>query len=465
MSPNTSRGGSGTVAGVMAACAATLGVGLFWGFTVDDAWITARVAWRLANGLGYRFNASGAPTDAVTPLGWVFCLVPFAKHSVLDAFQAARLLGAFSWVLASAWFGFRLKRAGKNPFYAMVLFATPPLGAWASAGMETGCVVALSTLALGETWLATMAAGIVAAFRPEMIPFCAVLALRSNVSGKPSELRKFAPLALTLAFPIVVTVVRQFAFGRPMPLAALAKPSDLEHGLRYGLGVLLFLGPTWLWLGNGWKALTRSEFMVALSVAVHFAAILAVGGDWMPLWRLAVPVMPAALWVAACLHTRQKPTTNLAGLVVGLIGSVYVSYRVGLPARHVLEARLSLVDQAKPLLAGSRQVVALDVGWLGAATAGDIFDLAGVTDSRVAQLPGGHTTKKIPNSWFDSRQPDGLVLLSAEHQTAKRQWQDMTFARQVENRIKSMPYWQPCRLSGTIGLKYTTQTYVVVRCP
>src|SRR5512140_3826188 len=86
--------------GQAAACCvcAAVGVVLFWGFTVDDALVTARVAWRPANGQGYRFNASGRVVDAVTPLGWVYVLVPFAKGSPTAALTAARWLGAILWI-------------------------------------------------------------------------------------------------------------------------------------------------------------------------------------------------------------------------------------------------------------------------------------------------------------------------------------------------------------------------------
>ncbi len=464
MSPNTSRGASSAAAGILGASAAAFGVALFWGFTVDDAWITARVAWRLANGLGYRFNAHGGRVDAVTPLGWVFLLVPFAKHSLLNALQAARIGGASAWVLAAAWFGLRLRHASKNPYLALTLLAAAPLGAWAAAGMETGFVMALSTAALGDSMLAALAGGVVAALRPEMIPFCSVLSLRAFAAGHLPLARRLGPLALTLACPVVVAIARVTAFGQTVPLAAIAKPSDLDHGLRYGLGVLLFLGPTWLWVGNGWKGLGRQELVIAASVVVHLAALVVVGGDWMPLWRLAVPAMPAVLWVGACLHSRQRPIVNAAGMVMSLGVVLAVGYKVGLPARHVFNARLELVNRVRPMLAESRQVVALDVGWLGAAFEGDIFDLAGVTDPRVARLAGGHTTKSLQNSWFDAMAPDALVLLTAPFAAVQEPWQDTTFARVVENRIKRMQFWQACSMRGNIELEYTTQAYVIVRC-
>ncbi len=178
MLANTSRGGSRVIAAAWAGAAAALGVAIFWGFTVDDAWITARVAWRLANGAGYRFNAAGPPVDAVTPLGWVYALVPFARRSPAGALQFARYSGAIAWIVAAAWFGSNARRAAKNPYYTIGLFAGAPLGAWSSAGMETGFIVALCTLALGESLGATLAAAIAAALRPELIPFCSILALR-----------------------------------------------------------------------------------------------------------------------------------------------------------------------------------------------------------------------------------------------------------------------------------------------
>lgn len=463
MSPNASRGGSGEAAGVCAALAAALGVAIFWGFTVDDAWITARVAWRIASGSGYRFNASGPIVDAVTPLGWVYVLVPFAKRSPLGAIQAARYLGAVAWILAAGWWGYRSSKADKNPYFAVVFLAAAPFGAWASAGMETGLVVALATLALCESLLGTVAAGIVAAFRPEMIPFCLILSLRSAEPRKKIA-QNCARAALVLAFPTGVAAIRYFAFGRAMPLAALAKPSDVEHGLHYLLGVLLFLGPTWLWIGPGWKDLNRPERIIALSVVVHFATLIVVGGDWMPLWRLALPAMPAALWVAACLQTVRSQLMNAIGFTVAFAASVMVGYRVGLPGRHVFEVRAALIDDVQPLLAKSRQLAGLDVGWLGAAFPGDILDLAGITDPRVAMLAGGHTTKKIPNSWFDSRQPDTLVLLTAPGQAIRQSWQGTRFARVVENRVKDMPYWQNCTLLGDVQLRYTSQAYAIIHC-
>jgi hypothetical protein len=150
---------------------------------------------------------------------------------------------------------------------------------------------------------------------------------------------------------------------------------------------------------------------------------------------------------------------------VASLAVIYVWLTVGLSARKVMQAREWLIDRGQGTLASSHKAASLDVGWLGAAFPGDILDLAGVTDARVALLPGGHTTKKIPNSWFDSEQPDTLVLLTANGEIPREPWKSLRFARGIENRIRHLPYFENCWLADTLNLMNTTQTYVVVRCP
>jgi hypothetical protein len=54
-------------------------------------------------------------------------------------------------------------------------------------------------------------------------------------------------------------------------------------------------------------------------------------------------------------------------------------------------------------------VAALDVGWVSAATDATIVDLAGLTDSSIAVLPGGHTSKRIDAPFLLARDPDVVV--------------------------------------------------------
>jgi len=444
--------------------AAALGVVLFWGFTVDDALVTARVAWRLANGGGYRFNASGPAVDAVTPLGWVFLLVPFAARSPMVALEVARYLGAVAWVAAATWVGHLHAREERRNGLAVLFLAAAPLGAWSSAGMETGFVLALCSFALSDSAVALLAAGLAAALRPELLPFCTVLGLRHGWIRRYSRWSWFCGL-VPLGACAVTAAVRLIAFGTAVPLAVIAKPSDLTHGLRYTIGALVLTGPAWALVGGGWVGLDAKARWFVAAVTLHFAAMVLAGGDWMPLWRLAVPVLPALVWVATALTARRRKLWHSAGALVGLLVAAVVAWKVGLPGRKVMRAREELIERAAPLLRETRLVAGLDIGWLGIATPHDVLDLAGITDYRVASLPGGHTTKKIPNSWFDFRRPDTLVLLSAPGASLARRWWQTPFARGVENRVARLEYWQNCSARGTVALPNTRQFYVIVGCP
>ena len=443
---------------------ALLGVVLAWGFTVDDALVTARVAWRLANGFGYRFNASGPVVDAVTPLGWVYLLAPFAHASPLTGLFAARCFGAALWVLSAMWCGSAVSRARACSDLTLPLLVAAPLGAWASAGMETGAVLALCTFALADSWYAALAAALAAAWRPELLPFCAIVSARPlNATGNHWATR-LARLLCVVSAVMVVALIRRGEFGRALPLAAIAKPSDFGHGLSYSIGALFFLGPIWTWLGPGWNRIDCRSRWLAAAVAVHFVSIAAAGGDWMPLWRLAVPAMPAAFWVSNGLCSVRRSVRQQSGVIVAYAAIVCVSALVGVPARRVVQARERVIQEVRPLLEGSKLTAGLDIGWLGVATRDDIIDLAGITDPRIARIPGGHTSKNIKNAWFDALRPDALVLLVAPGESSANNWWDTRFARVVENSVAHLDYFRGCQKQGQASLMYTSQFYIVVRC-
>jgi hypothetical protein len=289
-----------------------------------------------------------------------------------------------------------------------------------------------------------------------------------GTEGFWSALGRRSAAALRVLTPLCAfacaAAIRKHAFGSALPLAASAKPSDFVHGVSYALSAALFLGPTWALIGPGWRKLGERPKSFALAATVHLAALIAVGGDWMALWRLAVPAVPALVWVSHDLMSVRNRAWTTANTIMTLAVMTLVGWQVGWPARHVMQARIELIRNASPLLNGARMTAGLDVGWLGVATPNDILDLAGITDPRVAALPGGHTTKRIPNSWFDFRTPDALVLLTAPGESVASNWQETRFARGVENRVANLDYWQKCSVEGTLPLRHTQQRYVFVRC-
>ncbi len=413
--------------GLAAAALAAVPVALLFGFTVDDALITARVADHLALGHGARFNTAGAVVDAVTPLGYAHLLALAGGHGPLRVLAVAKLVGALAWLAAAALVGIRVAAEGRSwrRFTALsLLLACAPLAAWSVSGMETGIVTALAAVACTTPRLRALCAGLAAAWRPELVPWAVVLSVGAVWLGSSREVAPATDadratavacartLAVVLAPAVAVAAVRFATFGTVMPLAVLAKPPDGTLGVTYALGALLFTGPPWLvatWAAlRGLPAGARATLAAA---AVHFVAIAAAGGDWMPLSRLAVPVLPGLIWVGALVADRAAPWATYVRVGLGLVASVQMAWRVGPDAREVGQRREALVVDTRDALRGCARVATVDAGWVGAATAATVVDLAGVTDPAVAALGGSHTSKRLDPGFVERRRVDCAVVL------------------------------------------------------
>lgn len=475
-------------AALLGATAAFLPALALRGFTVDDALIAARYGAHLAAGYGYRFNASGAITDGVTPLGFPFLLAPFAARGPLAALAAAKVMGAAAWILAASLLGVAIaraalsERAGRDapssgdarsarlraltPLSALLLIAaSAPLGAWSVAGMETGLVIALSALAvslraLGFGRFGAACAGLAAGLRPELTPLSLIVAGAPSPplpDAKPAEGASSASsapstsgarlasgpaltrIAIATLPPLAVVIARLVIFGRPAPLAVLAKPASIELGGKYALACFLLTGPVALLAPFALRRASGFARGLALAVAAHFVAIALAGGDWMPLSRLAAPALPAAALGVAHLAAVASLPATAARLALALAGEIFQVVRVGPSAALVSAERLRVIDELRPALAASRVVAAVDIGWLGAATPATIVDLAGLTDPAIAALSGSHTSKAIPSTLLDARGVDTLVVLLRQGEPALSPWTRSFFARRVELRIASIP--------------------------
>jgi hypothetical protein len=410
------------------ALAALVPVVYLWGFQVDDALVTARVAHQVATGHGYRFNAGGPIVDAVTSLGWAFLLVPFATGSVLGAFGAAKWLGALSWTAAAAWLGHQATaQARTRPVgpLCLTLVVQAPLAAWAVSGMETGVVTALGTLALTESRWALLAAGLAAGWRPELLPWAATLTAGSALVRARRPGPAVWALFLVALPSALVGAARLWVFGTVAPLSVMAKPSDVAHGLYYALGALVHTGLPLLVLAPwAWRRLSGHHLGILVAFVVHLVAVVLVGGDWMALYRLTVPVLPGLVLVGAALVERAAPWASIVRLVLACGFSTRLMVAQGPRARIVGQERAQVMQELGPALASARSVAALDVGWVGAVTDARVVDLAGITDPTVAVLPGGHTSKRIPDSFLRVRQVDRVVLLLGPGAPREEPWPD-----------------------------------------
>jgi hypothetical protein len=395
------------------------------GFTVDDALISVRYARHVAQGLGYVFNAFGVPTDGVTPLPWTFVLVPFATGSATTTLRFAKWIGSVAWVLASAALGADLAARSTSDrrttllvvWALLVLGLAFEVGAWAASGMETGLVTALATLAVvrrARPRQAAVLAGVVAAFRPELLVWAVFISAGFSRLGEKRSVRETILSALTASVPFFACVaVRVVAFGRAAPLSIEAKPSDLAHGAAYVFAALLVTLTPFLVLSPRalWKTRGAAGVIVGAFVA-HTLVVAAVGGDWMPYARLFVPIVPSLLVAFVELLPNVHVAWSVLRLAAATLFGVVMAVRAAPSGRGVGDDRLALIERARPALLGVRVVAALDIGWLSAATDARIIDLAGLTDPTIAFLPGGHTSKRVSPSMLLERSVDCVLVYS-----------------------------------------------------
>jgi hypothetical protein len=438
--------------GLAGAVAAALPALWMWGFTVDDALISVRYARHVASGFGWRFNAHGPSTDGVTPLAWLLVLVPVGRSDPMAVLAYAQGVGAVAWTVASAALGVAIGRIRKAPWWgraaALATVAlSVPIAAYAVSGMETPLATALATVAVvvarRPLW-AALGAGLAASLRPEMGPWACVLALGVALAARgPVDHagRVAAAGAISLAPFVTCAVVRTLVWGHPAPLAVMAKPSDVEHGLAYaGAACVVTLTPC-LALAPGALRRSRVGLAVVAAALAHVAAVIAVGGDWMPYARLMVPVAPSLAYAGVLASEHARPWATAARSAAALAVGVVLIALGGTAGRRVGPERVALVERARPLLAGVGRVAGLDIGWLGAATEADIVDLAGLTDPQIAALPGGHTSKRVDAIFLLARQPGALLLYASMAPPGPHLegWAEGAYPRVVEGRLARDP--------------------------
>jgi len=443
-----------------AGAAALFGTGLAaWPYSVDDAFVSARYARRIARGLGYTF-VDGAPTDGVTgPLG----LVPGLLGEWLgaDPVLGAKVAGLAAAAGAVAW---AVDRAGRESrargwVTAALIALWPLLGVWAVAGLETGlAALACTAVAMGVAdatsdapgsghWWVGAGVAALAWLRPEAAPAClAALALVGRARGRVAA----GAIGLAVASAVGVIAFRLALFGAPLPLSAAAKPPDLGNGLDYaGRAALVVLGGAGALPVFFAARAPGPRRAVLIVLAVHVAAVILAGGDWMPGFRLFVPWLPALAWVMA-----------------GPIGDPHrrVSVRAALFACAVvvpaLSGAMALVDAREAgairerdgralagwLEARYETVALVDVGFLAYAADLDVVDLGGITDPAIGRMRGGHADKAIDPGLLLARDPDAIVLSSRAPPRIDDRGRLRGFAGlPVERRVAAMP-WVEARL-------------------
>jgi hypothetical protein len=413
-----------------------------WGFTIDDAFIPIRYARNILAGHGWRFDANGPPSDGVTPLPWPIVILPLAfgnePLAILDRIRVFGVLVHLGSIGVLGWRIGGIDAARWVKGVALVALALClPVAAHASSGMETALAMALATTAFAffdRPAVAAWLAGACAALRPEMIVWAAALASGLAIAARA----KVAWCVVRAVLPaIAVAIVRVACFGRPAPLAVLAKPADLGQGFMYAAAAIVACAiPVLVFAPLALRKERGPALAIAIAAVLHTIAVIAAGGDWMPYARLFAPIASGFAVAFVLLHAHVASIAVRGAIAIA--GSVAMWIVAAPRGRGVLRDRTALVLEARPLLRDAKKVAAVDIGWVSAATDGPILDLAGLTDPQIALLPGSHTSKRVDAAMLLDRGADAL-LVYVPAETDPENWREAPYTRVVEARLVDSP--------------------------
>lgn len=316
--------------------AAVLAAGLWWfHYMPDDAYIGMRYAGNLAGGDGLVFNP-GERVEGYTNFLWVIILAAAAKAQI-PLVSGARILSLLCsagtlllvWHLCDAVIPAREKKtAGRSIAAAapLILAASVPFVTWASSGTEIPLFTFLLTagmllLTTGRDPLPVFTLfALLTLVRPEGAAYYILAAALLIVRGENP--RKVAAGGLLIAALLLGPYLawKIYYFGGILPNTFYAKTGATAVQLRNGATYTLRFAAWYGWLpaaavlfmrtgkergtGSGVsrakKAGNFGRIIVPLSViGLNWMIVTVLGGDWMLMYRLLVPCLPAIAVMAA----------------------------------------------------------------------------------------------------------------------------------------------------------------------
>ena len=311
--------------------------------TCDDAFISFRYARNLVEGRGLVFNP-GERVEGYTNFLWVLLsALPIAfGHGPVGFSRAVGLaahLAAIAGVFCAAR---RLTTRPLLAFAGALLFALSPAAAvWATAGLETPLFTALLTWGV---FFALGRGGDDAGWRPR--PALAAILLAAATLARPEGLlialavatgaalparRRLVFLGVLAAALLPWLVWRTAYYGDLLPNTFHAKvglnAAQVGRGVRYLLAFLVECG-SWtiasIALGSTRARRDPAARLLLAVTAPYLVYIVAVGGDFMPMYRFFVPIagLLAVLLVAgvdALLEARAPAARAASAWTAALV--------------------------------------------------------------------------------------------------------------------------------------------------
>lgn len=409
---------------ILGICLALLGpqIWLFRNSAADDAFITFRCVQQWVNGNGLVYNL-GERVEGYSNFLWIVLLAPFARFN-LDLLTVARVLGvllSFLTLLITWHYSLGISRWQVAPLFLAV---SAPFVGWSVGGLETPLFTFLLT-AGGLTFLREEESGkgvfsgiffaLLALARPEGLLFgliaIAYRGLTLYLSEERLSKRDYFRLALLAGIFLPYFVWRFAYYGHPIPNTVYAKSMGfhlrpLLEGVYYfyqafqAVGGFFFIGLPFL-LALSLRPLPKFVSYLGLNVVIYAGFVTAGGGDWMPMQRFAVHILPFTfLLVQAGLEKLIKIWTErwakalVLILVVGQIGYLLTGSlekrfleRVG---KHPFyETLIPLLTYMQERVRPGDTIALFDAGYLAYKLPLNIkcVDMVGLVDAHIAHLP------------------------------------------------------------------------------
>lgn len=435
---------------------------------LDDVYIVYRYARNLANGTGFVFNP-GERVEGVSCFLWTVMLAPFAALGV-PLPRIAPVLGAAcglgSIVLVArmqAEYQGRQRLMWRDLLPALLLASSPYFLYWSVGALEAVPFTLLVTLALRDhmremrertrfprsaLWL-TLAA----MTRPEapvlIVLLGAARLFEAHTQHWPAADRRAGARWLMVLLGILGPFFawRYFYFGEWLPNTYYAKLGAPLHerasvGLtyvgRWAASLLPHFGMAgWALRSLGLQIMILLTLLLGLALRdtqLRAAALIALGlvlagiyegGDWMPMYRFMVPVLPAlALVSAAALlnfaaRGRAGQYLGIALVVVLLLAAGDTAYRERNGDRGLLRVNRGYQHAHQEVGAyiaahgfAGETVAVMDIGMIGWLAARQrIVDISGLTDRVIAHATGGFLNKRYAASYIFDQRPRYMVLV------------------------------------------------------
>ena len=328
----------------------------------EDAYISFRFARNWVDGFGLVWNPGAPPVEGYTNFLWVVLSAGFQLVGIppdVGAQAVGTLSGLAVLGLTYAW----ARRAGLGPGEALVpclfLALSGPLATWAASGLETNLFTALVLAGLygvaacwergsgSAAWGGFAALLLAMLTRPEgVLALALVLAFALAASDRPR-----AALWRSLAAPATAALLlytlyfawRWHLFGQPLPNTFYAKTGAPVAQAGRGAAYAALFARDYLlpWLPLGLLAvlaprLPRDGRSPWLALPLLFAAgwslaVIALGGDYMAMYRFFVPALPFLMLLLGLAAQRAlaagggRRSLALAALVVAALGTVFHS--------------------------------------------------------------------------------------------------------------------------------------------